>query len=109
MEENKDNRPNEGNKPTEAQRAAAKAQILTDVSNWLDHRIDEVFEMADRDDMDKPRITWGDLTEISEQICGCVADDLHYDLGDVVQDDLEQQMSELVAAGEDVGPANEGE
>jgi len=38
------------------------------------------------------QIVWDDLEEVREQICGCVADDLHYDLGEAVQAILEEEF-----------------
>ena len=79
--------------PTVTQREAAKSRILNAVSGWLEARITEVFEMAD-EGIDE--ICWDDLEEVREQICGCVADDLHYDLGEAVQAILAKSLSAKV-------------
>jgi hypothetical protein len=74
--------------PTARQREVAKAAILELVTGCLESRIDAVFAMADKDDKSLPLITWRDLVEVREQICGAIADDLHHGLGDYVQEIL---------------------
>jgi hypothetical protein len=50
--------------------------------------------MADEDRAPEfgARITWRDLEEVRDQICGCVADDLEYSLGEFVQEILETDL-----------------
>ena len=67
------------------QQAKAKREILKAVTYRLKSRIEEVFEMADNEEID---INWGDLKEIREQICGCLGNDLQYNLGDWVEEIL---------------------
>ncbi len=79
---------------SEEQRQAAKARILEAVNAWLEARIEEVFEMADEDQ--EPEIggwiTWRDLNEVRWQICGCIASDLEHDLGDQVEDIMDEEF-----------------
>lgn len=82
--------------PTKHQRQNAKTKILDAVNSWLAARIDEVFEMADDDDRSSiVPITWRDLKEVRQQICGCVGVDLDHDLGEVVQMLLEEEIPDV--------------
>ena len=62
-----------------------RQQLVQDVTNaifnWARSRAEEVLT--------KPGSYGPDLTEVRWQICGCVADDLHHDLGEWVEEILE--------------------
>lgn len=81
--------------PAEEQRQRVKAQIVEAVKTWLESRIDEVFEMADEDGELEfgARITWRDINELRSQICGCLAQDLDLELGDQVEEIMEEELS----------------
>ena len=82
--------------PTPHQRQTAKASVVKVVSERLESRIYEVFEMADEEIVEPElgaRITWRDLGIVREQICGCVADDLNHYLGEYVQEILEAALT----------------
>jgi hypothetical protein len=76
--------------PSSTQREEAKRRIMETVSGWLEVRINEVFEMAD--DGGTGGIIWDNLNEVRCAISGCLSDDLDCDLGERVEEILEDEL-----------------
>ena len=93
--------------PTDDQREVAKSRIQEVIRDWLETRIDEVFQMADKDQEPglSARISWRDLDEVREQIFGCLANELHYDVGEFLQEILEKALTGKAEGGNEARPS----